>query len=181
MNNTGYSLVGATSHKLANSAGLKNLMPLFQLFLILFNGITRIINAKYLIRVRHTRRIYANTIIMVTAYVLVVIAELIGRKFGLVLSLFASVLHGITLAFGEAVILGYLKGFPTYLVGAWSSGTGFAGVSVFLLLQALHFPMYAVSIIYKYIYIYIDILSYSSHIHSVHFMLSICESEEEYI
>lgn len=34
---------------------------------------------------------------------------------------------GIAQSFGEAVVLGFLKGFPKKLVGDFSSGTGFAG------------------------------------------------------
>ena len=45
------------------------------------------------------------------------------------LSLASSVLTGISCGMGEATFLGFLKGFPTNLVGAVSSGTGFAGLS----------------------------------------------------
>jgi hypothetical protein len=43
-------------------------------------------------------------------------------------------------AFGEAVVLGFLKAFPSDLVVGWSSGTGMAGVlgaGTYLLLRGL--------------------------------------------
>ena len=43
-------------------------------------------------------------------------------------------------ALGESVILGYLKFYPTALTGAWSSGTGMAGIggsALYLLLAFL--------------------------------------------
>ena len=47
-------------------------------------------------------------------------------------------MHGCTCALGESTILGFLKGFPSRLVGAFGSGTGFAGVfgsGIFLVLK----------------------------------------------
>lgn len=41
-------------------------------------------------------------------------------------------------AFGEGVILGYLKSFPSNLVGGWSSGTGLAGIAGSLIFIALN-------------------------------------------
>jgi battenin len=40
----------------------------------------------------------------------------------------AIVLLGAANSFGESVVLGYLQGFPPAITGAWSSGTGMAGV-----------------------------------------------------
>jgi len=41
----------------------------------------------------------------------------------------ACVFVGIATSMGEAAFLGYLKGFPHHLVGNFSSGTGFAGIT----------------------------------------------------
>lgn len=49
-------------------------------------------------------------------------------------------LTGGACSFGESVILGYLKSFPSSMTGAWSSGTGLAGVggvSFYLLLKSI--------------------------------------------
>lgn len=37
-------------------------------------------------------------------------------------------LIGIAHSFGEAVFLGFLKGFPSYTIGDVSVGTGFSGI-----------------------------------------------------
>lgn len=43
-------------------------------------------------------------------------------------SLIASVILGTVSALGESTVLGFCKGFPSTIVGNFSSGTGFAGV-----------------------------------------------------
>ena len=53
------------------------------------------------------------------------------------LAVIASVLTGMSSGMGEATFLGFLKGFPTELVGDVSSGTGFAGISGTLTLLIL--------------------------------------------
>lgn len=40
----------------------------------------------------------------------------------------ASILTGSSQGFGEAAFLGFLKGFPSYMIGYTSSGTGAAGI-----------------------------------------------------
>jgi battenin len=45
------------------------------------------------------------------------------------LTLVSCILSGAASSFGESVILGFLKDYPASLTGAWSSGTGFAGVA----------------------------------------------------
>ena len=44
------------------------------------------------------------------------------------MAVFASIFTGISQSFGEAVFLGFLKGFPSYMIGDVSCGTGFAGI-----------------------------------------------------
>ena len=44
------------------------------------------------------------------------------------LAILASILIGFSQGFGEAVFLGFLKGFPSHMIGYTSSGTGAAGI-----------------------------------------------------
>jgi len=44
------------------------------------------------------------------------------------LSLWATVMLGMTSALGELTVLGFLKNFPPETVGYFTSGTGFAAV-----------------------------------------------------
>ena len=63
------------------------------------------------------------------------------------LAICSSVLTGISSGMGEATFLGFLKGFPSILVGAVSSGTGMAGISgtvILLILQSLKLPNAAI-------------------------------------
>lgn len=57
----------------------------------------------------------------------IVSSILLGHNF-FWLCLLAIIFVGTASSFGESVALCYLKLFPSQLVGAWSSGTGFAGV-----------------------------------------------------
>ena len=52
-------------------------------------------------------------------------------------AIFASVCTGFSVGLGEATFLGFMKGFPSKLVGDVSSGTGAAGVSGTLILLIL--------------------------------------------
>lgn len=59
---------------------------------------------------------------------------------GFQLCIFACLFHGFTQAFGEATLMGYLKGLPSDLVMTFGSGTGlsgFAGVFTVLILSAI--------------------------------------------
>ena len=40
----------------------------------------------------------------------------------------SSIFQGVSQSFGEAVFLGFLKGFPSHMIGDVSTGTGFAGI-----------------------------------------------------
>jgi hypothetical protein len=69
-------------------------------------------------------------------------------------------------AFGESIILGYLRNFPKNLVSGWGSGTGLAGVSGALITllfkifkiksQVLYISMAPVCFIYYAAFIYIE-------------------------
>jgi hypothetical protein len=66
------------------------------------------------------------------------------------LALLASLLIGFCSGTGEATFLGFLKGFPSHLVGYVSSGTGFAGISgtlTLLLLQGINLSNGAIFLI----------------------------------
>lgn len=85
--------------------------------------------AKFLIKVAHIKRIFVNTLIMVTAYLLISFATTFNEyetSFYLVLA--SSVLLGLVSSLGGTTLIGFCKGFPSEVVGYFASGTGFAGV-----------------------------------------------------
>jgi battenin len=56
------------------------------------------------------------------------IASAATSDWGFFVGLLAALLMGLAQFWGEAVMLGFLKSFPSELVTGWGSGTGFAGV-----------------------------------------------------
>ena len=77
----------------------------------------------------------------------------------------ASVFTGVAQGLGEAAFLGFLKGFPSILVGDVSSGTGFAGVFGNLMLlglkaaglknQAIYFIATPTMVVYQAAYLWL--------------------------
>eukprot|EP01084_Bolivina_argentea_P299110 515565_1 len=120
-----------SAKNLADSFNSANLIGLISWSLTSISFFTKLFNTLYLQNVTHKIRI-----------IFTVIFNLIGIL-GLPLSLYSdkdSFLHnfililvylvilGGTCSFSENVIVGFLKLFPPKLSGAWSSGTGFAGL-----------------------------------------------------
>lgn len=56
------------------------------------------------------------------------IGTALSKYVGFWFALLSITFIGASSTFGESVLLGYLKAYPTSLTGAWSSGTGMAGV-----------------------------------------------------
>ena len=128
INNNGYVLVGTKAQELAKSFHQEKFMAAFQFMLIFFNLFIRVFNMKFFIKFKHTSRIIVNTIILMTAYIIIAITSRYETITAFVFALIASSLMGAGSCFGESTVLGYLKGFPPEIVVGWSSGTGFAGV-----------------------------------------------------
>ena len=57
MNNLGYCLVGSSAQRLSSKFDMASFMAVFQLALIMFSLIARLINAVLLIKVPHRMRI----------------------------------------------------------------------------------------------------------------------------
>ena len=108
--------------------------------MILFSSLTRFVNAKYFIKVKHFTRMFFNSINMAIGFLVISFACTYNQyEASFFVSLFASVILGTVSAFGESTTLGFCKGFPSSVVGYFGSGTGFAGVfgsGMILLLQS---------------------------------------------
>jgi hypothetical protein len=79
---------------------------------------------------------------------------------GLYWCIIACVFHGFAQAFGEATIMGYLKGLPSEMVQTFGSGTGlsgFTGVLTVLFLQALGISQGKVSKLFFLTHIFLGI------------------------
>lgn len=55
------------------------------------------------------------------------LSELTDQKWGFFTAVAGTLIMGVCQALGEAVMLGFLKAFPSNFVGMFSSGTGMAG------------------------------------------------------
>jgi hypothetical protein len=91
--------------------------------------VTKLLNAKYFIKIKHITRIFFNSIIMLCAFIIIAFACTYSSNIGsFYVALFSSVLFGIASALGESTTLGFCNGFPSEVVGYFGSGTGFAGI-----------------------------------------------------
>jgi len=106
--------------------------------LIVFSAFIRIANIKFFIKILHRYRIYTVITISSIGYVIISVSCAATEDWGFYLSLVGSVFCGSMQALGEGVNLGFLKSFPSELVGGWSSGTGLAGIVGSLLFIALN-------------------------------------------
>ena len=87
--------------------------------------IVRWTNAAYLEHVSAKRRTFGTCVISLIGLVILVASPLTGSFW---VAIVAIVFLGSACSFGESVILGFLRSFPSQCTSAWSSGTGIAGV-----------------------------------------------------
>lgn len=83
----------------------------------------------FFVNVPHIKRAAVFSVLVVVSFVLIAISSYYDndpRYFDLVV--IASFVQGIASGIGETTFLGFLKEFPSHLVGSVSSGTGFAGI-----------------------------------------------------
>ena len=133
VNNLGYVMVGTGAQILADRFDYDNLMPLVTFMLVGFDMFMQCANVRWFLHIPHIIRFLFVTAMSATAYVLMSISSAATSDWGFFLGLFAAVLMGLSQCWGEAVMLGFLKSFPSELVTGWGSGTGFAGVGGTLL------------------------------------------------
>ena len=104
-------------------------MGFFLFFMILFGAGSRLVNGACCVNIRSTTRIGIVTIFTFTSFISIAICCInkdISQFFYLAIA--ASIFTGISQSFGEAVFLGFLKGYPSDMIGDVSAGTGFAGI-----------------------------------------------------
>lgn len=143
LNNFGYVLINSSAQQLADDFDESSLMPFFTTSLTFLGICTSFVNSKYLLKIKHITKIRLMVTLCSIAYLCVGLSHLIESKFGFFLSLFGSVIMGISGTLGEQTILGFLKGFAPDLIAGWACGTGFAGVfgaGVNFLLRSVKVP-----------------------------------------
>jgi len=104
-------------------------------------AVTRFVNALGFLRTSHASRLLGNTALMLLSFLLLALSYLeFDHITGFYWCIVACLCHGCSQAFGEATLMGYLKGLPSELVQTFGSGTGlsgFTGVLSVLFLSAL--------------------------------------------
>lgn len=101
---------------------------MFLLSLIVFSVLTKFMNSYLLIKIPHHKRFVFQTIAMVVGFGLTAFVSIVIFPAGFWLALLSAVIHGIYSALGESTTLGWIKNFPSILIGAYASGTGFSGI-----------------------------------------------------
>ena len=129
INNNGFTVVQAAASDLARSFQKENLMGYFLIFMKGSGLITRLVNGACCVNVRHLTRVIIATLFTAISFGLIAAACLNENNVIFFwIAVLAGVLMGIAQSFGEAVILGFSKGFPNRCIGNFSAGTGFSGV-----------------------------------------------------
>eukprot|EP00792_Barthelona_sp_PAP020_P002734 TRINITY_DN1430_c0_g1_i1.p1 TRINITY_DN1430_c0_g1~~TRINITY_DN1430_c0_g1_i1.p1 ORF type:complete len:472 (+),score=94.80 TRINITY_DN1430_c0_g1_i1:42-1418(+) len=149
LNNLPYSIILSACKNIAKRLGYLNessALPWANVTLSLF---TRSLNAFFLENFTYTSRVIINGLMMPIGCLgmilsLVFAEQTTGDKFPFFVgAIFSTVLIGGSSAFGESVLLGFLRQYDPDLVAGWSSGTGMAGVGaagLYLLLDELEVP-----------------------------------------
>ena len=96
--------------------------------LVIFSGVIKIINVRYLLTVNHLTRVIITTVFMIIGFVLMSIATSANASWGFGVSMVATLFTGLASSWGEALAIGFMKFYPPEFVGSFSSGTGLAGV-----------------------------------------------------
>eukprot|EP00743_Colponemidia_sp_Colp-15_P006146 GILK01006606.1.p1 GENE.GILK01006606.1~~GILK01006606.1.p1 ORF type:complete len:460 (+),score=74.39 GILK01006606.1:123-1382(+) len=161
LNNCGYVLVNSAAQSIAKSFDKEDLIALIPWLNIAMGSTARSVNAFFLLKISHTSRILFIAVLMLLGYLGVAVATFVSFYFALA----AILLVGSASSFGESVNLGFLRAFPSELVGAWSSGTGMAGVlgsGLYLILSSanlqdslIFFVASPFAVVYCSIYLYL--------------------------
>jgi battenin len=127
LNNFAYVVIlcGAKSLATNDFTGAKSLIGVVNWALVAIGVFARTGNALYLINLTARKRTSFTCIGFFVGMLLLVLSPQTGSFWVAIVGI---VIIGGACSFGESVILGYLKSFPVSLTGAWSSGTGMAGI-----------------------------------------------------
>lgn len=124
INNLSYVVINSAAKSLADSFGDGDLIGAIVWANVAFGIGIRFLNTFALLETKVTHRVIASCILCVLGVGGVALGTMISFWFCLV----AVVLVGCFSSLGESVLLGFLREFDPALMGAWSSGTGMAGI-----------------------------------------------------
>jgi len=125
INNYFYVLVNSAAQSMCTEFHAESWIGAILWCNIAFGLVARIINMA--VTEKFGLRVIINTLLTTIGVGGIILSLYLGEGY-FWLCLLSIIFVGTASSFGESVILCYLKKFPSELVGAWSSGTGFAGV-----------------------------------------------------
>ena len=142
LNNVAYVVIlcGAKSLATNDFDGAKSLIGVINWALVAMDIFARVANTVFMGDISRRSRTVAICIGFLIGNLLLVLSPM-TRSFWCAIG--AIIVIGGACSFGESVMLGYLKTFPISMTGAWSSGTGMAGIGGsgwYLLLSSLALP-----------------------------------------
>jgi len=124
INNLAYVIVLSAAKSLADYFNASNLIGFIPWANVGFGFVARAINTFILNDLNYVIRIVTNGLLMTVGLILLTFSIYVNFWASIV----AIIVIGSSSSYGESVVLGYLRGYESDLVGAWSSGTGMAGV-----------------------------------------------------
>ena len=118
----------AAASDLANEFNENQYMSMFLFVMVSFGAASRMINGACCVNISHLTRIKFVAFFQFLSFIMIAFACMnkdIPMFFWV--AVVSSIFSGISQCVGEAVMFGFLKGYPSYLVGDASTGTGFSG------------------------------------------------------
>lgn len=131
LNNTPYVVIVCGAQDLAVEFNMANYVPSFLFSLNIFSLLVRILNSEWLLQYRHQVKVTWCAGIWTAGYILFYCAYYFKHSnsaAGFIVCLIATVLIGASTSVADCTIIGFMKAVPADLIGAWSSGTGMAGI-----------------------------------------------------
>jgi MFS family permease len=144
LNNLSYEIIFCFSNDLAKDFGEEKFMSLFSGSLVLFGIFARIINSKFLLKIRHRRK----NLMVIFIFVLGIFIMCVSMHFQIFMfSILATLFFGLASSLGESTNLGFMKGLPIIVASGHSSGAGLSGVLgcvLYLFLKIYNFSFYSI-------------------------------------
>ena len=135
INNLAYVVVLASCKSLAESFGAADLISILQWSNVGLGLATKIVNMVYMTNVSYTIRMTITALLLGSGITITAIST----RVSFAMAVIGVLLMGSGCALGESVLIGgYFKHYDPQLTGAWSSGTGGAGVAGTVLYILFH-------------------------------------------
>jgi battenin len=126
INNLTYCVIISFSNDISKEFHKESLMSFFSSSLVFFGMLVKVLNSRYLIKIKHKYKIWSVIIIWVLSLGLLILGKY-AKLFGL--TIIASILVGLGTGLGDITNIGFMKCFPPIILSGYSSGTGMSGVT----------------------------------------------------